>query len=156
MAAPPPVIVGARSSQIDIHSERRSLVRAIGQLTTCSFVFGLVSAEEHIPHAPIGATVGDRALAEATHEIKTQEVADGVFLHTYQNTDGPPLLVTYRVETKIEESVTITMSFEGSENIGILPQVPGLTTSRCALPSKVLYLSIVWASLGSGLFWQET
>ena len=43
--------------------------------------------------AQVGGGLNDN---EAMHEIKTQEVADGVFLHTYQNTDGPPLLVTYR------------------------------------------------------------
>jgi hypothetical protein len=48
-------------------------------------------------HTFVGAQVGGGLNDnEAMHEIKTQEVADGVFLHTYQNTDGPPLLVTYR------------------------------------------------------------
>ena len=76
--------------------------------------------EQHIPHLPAGTTVASREAP--AHEIKTQEVADGVFLHTYQNTDGPPLLVTYRVETKTEELVSITMSFAGSENIVITPR----------------------------------
>jgi hypothetical protein len=44
-----------------------------------------------------------------------------VTLHTTQNDDGPPLIVTYQVETTLPHDVTLGFSFEESVNVGLVP-----------------------------------
>jgi len=44
------------------------------------------------------------------------------------------LVGAFRVETKIDEAVAVTMSFDGSENIIVLPD-----NGVCAAPLHALY-----------------
>ena len=75
--------------------------------------------DEHVPHHP-----DDEGVAGAP-TTKIQEVTEGVFLYTTQSTGAPPLIVTYRVETRVPEATHVSLSFGESSNIIMVPPQPG-------------------------------